>query len=523
MSTQVQKASVPPEWQPRRREQGGLRQVRRDGNNQLTFKGQDKDEVVKRVVRQHPLFLVRPVLPAIGVIIAFFVDSILFIRFPDFRAIWGLIDLVLLICLLVAVGYFLWRDFLIWWVNIDIITNKRIISCRGFLQPQRKIITLDKISQISVHQDTPWSIFLSYGDVHVYLAGGDYDLKNVPRPREIRDALNGIFLDFKSAIAAKPVEKLPTLADPAMAALIGKLGKKENLPTLPNADERYSHLHNPERLRRPLRRFGGPLRIPAEVTYAADEQTVMYVQRSKWLLIVRLAAPGLGVLVAFVLTFVFSAFAIITVSVGLILLIGMGLLTVNYVDDVFILTNKRVIDIERKFIFFYEERIEADYKNIRDIKIKITNIFENMLDVGNLYIETPGNNPDIKMTLVDHPYFIADKINQIKNFAQKLSDAKTKNTRQDELTKWFTSVVSVLEKKMVSQGVPNLRTLDLWSAAERAAEVGMKVVPVGEDDSYPHIQAGKIVSQDPQPGTLMSIDPESGERPQIHVVLSKRG
>jgi hypothetical protein len=520
MSTQAPRTTTVPEaWQPRRREHGGLRQVRRDRDRKLVFKGQDKDEEVKLVVRQHPFFLLRPGLPALGVLLLFLISSALFLRLPQFAPIWGLLDLIMIVLFVIALGYFVWRDFLLWWVNVDIITNKRIISCRGFLQPTRKIITLDKVMQVSIDQDSIWSIFLSYGNVHIYLAGGQHILKNVPRPREVRDAVHGIFQTFK---AAKPPEKLPVLTDPEMSALIEKMGKKEKVPTLPNADERYLHLHKPERLRRPLRRFGGPLRIPAEVTYASDEQTVMYIQRSKYLLIIQLALPSLLLIAALVLTFILSAFAIITILAALVILATMGLITVNHVDDVFILTNKRIIDIERKFIFFYEARIEAEYKNIRDIRIKINNIFQNLLDVGNLYIETPGNNPDINMTLVDHPFFIADKINEIKGFKEKADKAKDKNTRQDELVRWFTNVAAVLEKKMVSRGVPNLQTMDLWTAASMAAEMGMKVIPVGEDDSYPHIPAGCIVAQEPLPGTLMKVDADRAEdRPQIQVVLSK--
>jgi hypothetical protein len=522
MSTQTQalKPKVPEGWRPKRREQGGLRQVRREGDGQYTFKGKEKDEEVKLIVRQHLLFLLRPALPVLLVLLGFVFNSLLITHFHSFYQFWALIFLFLVVALFIALGYFLWKDFLIWWVNIDIITNKRIISCRGFLQPSRKITTLDKIVQVSIDQDSLLSILLAYGNVHIYLVGGQQVLKDVPKPREIRDAVQGIFQEFKAS--RPPAEKPIQLANPEMTALIGKLGKKEAVPTLPNADERYAHRQNLSKLRRPLRRFGGPLRIPAEVTYASDEQTVMYIQRSKWLLISQLMLPGLVLLVALTLTFVLSIYAALMIGIALAALLVMGLITINYVDDVFILTNKRVIDIERKFVIFFEARVEAEYKNIRDTRVKITNIFQNMFDVGSVYVETPGNNPDINMTLIDHPFFIADKINQIKSFSDKVKGAKDKNARQEELAKWFTNVVAVLEKKMVSRGVPNLQTLDLWTATEMAAEAGMKVVPVGEDDSYPQIQPGRIVSQDPIPGTLIAMDPDKAEdTPHIRVTLSK--
>jgi hypothetical protein len=67
--------------------------------------------------------------------------------------------------------------------------------------------------------------------------------------------------------------------------------------------------------------------------------------------------------------------------------------------------------------------------------------------------------------------------------------------------------------------------LDLFTAVERAEKLGMKVVPVGEDSSYPNIAPGHIVSQNPMPGTLVQVatdDPE--QKPplrEIRVILSR--
>ncbi len=514
--------NVPPPlegWQPKRREHGGLLPVRRDKEtNQLTFRGQTPDEVVELVVRQHPLFLIRPALPALGVMILLVVFSTLFIRFSVAPSISVFADSILSLLLVGCLIYFVWKDFAIWWFNIDIITTKRIVSCRGFLTPMRKNISLDKVVQISVDQLTPKNIFLRYGDVHVYQAGGQLVLKNVPNPGKVRDAVQGVFDTFKAA--RPPAEPLPQVLNPQVKAVIDKLGKKEKEPKLPNADDPYEHRRNPAKLRGPLRRFGGPLRLPAEVHYTPDEYTVMYIQRSKWLLALRLSTPAFVLLVDIVLAFILPAFFLLTTIAALVILIIMGLLTVNFVDDVFILTNKRIIDIERKYIFLYEAHFETEYKNIRETKIKMINVFQTFLDVGNVTVETPGAQPDINMTFVDHPFFVIDKINEIKGFKEKLDKAKDVNKRQDELIKWFSNVAVALEKKVASRGVPNLHRMDLWSAAAMAAEMGMKVVPIGEDDSYPQVETGLIVAQNPLPGTLMSV--EEG-RPQIQVTLSKRG
>jgi len=98
---------------------------------------------------------------------------------------------------------------------------------------------------------------------------------------------------------------------------------------------------------------------------------------------------------------------------------------------------------------------------------------------------------------------------------------KNANERKDQLNQWFGTVLATMERNVLGKGVPNLQKLDLFTAAERAREFGMKVIPVGEDASYPNIAPGLIVSQNPMPGTLVESKDSNG-KPEIHVVLSRR-
>jgi hypothetical protein len=269
-----------------------------------------------------------------------------------------------------------------------------------------------------------------------------------------------------------------------------------------------------------LRKFGGPLRIPCDVLYQVDEYTVMYIQRSRWVLAFQLIVPALLLLAcligALIASHLFGVFAIAFI----ILLVISGLIFINYVDDVFILTNKRIIDIDRRYIFFFEEHDETTYDKITKVEVKSPNVLLLALSIGNLDIVTPGNNtPDIHMRHIAHPFFIQDRISEIQAYKQKYEKAKGINDRKDELKDWFSNVLFTLEQKVSGRGVPNLQSLDLWDAIARASEFGMKVIPIGESDSYPHVESGKIVMQIPPPGTLMDVN---AQRPQIQVILSKR-
>lgn len=519
MSSNAPQQAQDDAWRPRR-VHGGFRQLKRGRDKQLHFRGQQPDEVVRRVVRKHPWFLIRPALPFIGSLLLLIIVLGVDVGQTTLRPLFTFLLLIVGALVLITGAYFAYKDLILWWLNVDIITSKRILTWRGFLQQTRQETGLDKVQQVGINQETPLSFLASYGTLHVYLVGGRLDIEDVPRPKVVRDAILGVTEEFKTAKPPKP--KPPKPADPKLEEVLAKLAKEEDVPKLQDADAKYAHRQKPEKRRGPLRTFGGPLRIPCEVHYASDEFTVMYIQRSRFVLAGRLIIPVLLLFVGLVFIIYLPQILLFSVIGVLAVIVVILLLIINYVDDVFILTNKRIIDIERKFVFFYEARNETEYKNIRDIKVKMRNVFEFLLGYGDVFVETPGSSPDISLTHIDHPFFIQDKIYAIKGHKEKVDKIEASNKRKQELNEWFSTVLTVLEKQIVNRGVPNLQKLDLWTATERAEEFGMRVVPIGEDASFPQIEAGRIVRQDPPAGVVVQIDPDTGERPEIRVVLSKR-
>jgi len=78
-------------------------------------------------------------------------------------------------------------------------------------------------------------------------------------------------------------------------------------------------------------------------------------------------------------------------------------------NDEFILTNQRVIRIERVFIFS-ENRREAQLGMIQNVAVKIPNLIANLFSVGNLIVETAGFEGRIDFDYIGDPKSIQQSI-----------------------------------------------------------------------------------------------------------------
>lgn len=519
-----------------KRKRFSLNQTLHDKDYEWYFPSRQKDEKVFLVVRKHWWFLVQPALPFIGSIALLFIALWASTILGGDPMLWVVVHVVI-IALIIGTGiWFAYKDLVVWWSESYIITDKRIVHTSGLLHPALKDIGMDKVQQVGINLKDMKGLFLRYGTLHLYLAGGDFEMTEVPNPRHVRDVITGISEGIKSKKA--PEAPLPTPQDTTMASVLKDLSQGKDPPKLENADEAYPPSNDPEHMRGPRRPFGF-FRQRSGIHYTSGEYTVKYIQRSRYVLwrnlslpaILLLAVLGVAVgvpsmnpasnmLVAFQYWWIFMAIIV------LILAGWMALLYLDYSDDVYILSNRRIIYIDRNYFNLarltqpglpLESLLEVEYKNIKDKRVQVPNVLQYFLHIGNVYVETPGKNPNIIFQTVDRPFEVLDDINRITGHKAKEDQVKKDNDEKKNLYRWFSSVVVALEQRAIEKGAPNLCNKDVISAIAEARALGLEVTIRGEEEmSDPNVQPGHVIHQNPPPGTLMK------QGTHIEVVLSKK-
>lgn len=143
-----------------------------------------------------------------------------------------------------------------------------------------------------------------------------------------------------------------------------------------------------------------------------DETTVVSQHRHNIILVRSIAAPSL-VLLAIVLGFGYlyaqpdralTRFQILTLAYDLALIpLSLTLyLTIDHLDDIYIVTDKRVVRREQT-PFGKETRIEAPLRAIQNIQESRTGVLASLYDFGDLLIETAGERGHIAFRDIPNP------------------------------------------------------------------------------------------------------------------------
>ncbi len=152
----------------------------------ISFKNQEKDEVIILFVRKHFFTNLNWILISVAVFFVPFLLSIANLEFVEFPQRYFFIS-TLFYYLLLATYVFV--NFITWFYNISFVTNRRIVDVdfSGIIYKNVAATKISQIEDVNYDQTGVFATFFNYGDVLVQTAGEqkNFDFQAAPKPGEI--------------------------------------------------------------------------------------------------------------------------------------------------------------------------------------------------------------------------------------------------------------------------------------------------------------------------------------------------
>jgi hypothetical protein len=99
----------------------------------------------------------------------------------------------------------------------------------------------------------------------------------------------------------------------------------------------------------------------------------------------------------------------------------------DYYLDMWILTNKRLVDIEQ-ISLFHREVSSLRLEKIQDVKVHIQGFLDTMLKMGTVYVQTAGVEQEFRIPFADNPLLIKQII--MKAYTETAEKIKTVRIEQ---------------------------------------------------------------------------------------------
>jgi len=321
-----------------------------------------------------------------------------------------------------------------------IVTSKRVLHEERIplIREARTEAPLRTIQNIHQTRQGIWAQIYNYGDLIIETAGerGHVVFRQIPDPISVQ---NEIFEQIRRVRAGARAEERTAIRE-ALERQFGlhTPGKQAMQP----ADEKRSHawVQAPSWVRtlfRLFRYFLPPLRYE-------EGDTITW--RKHWIALLRpISIPSLLITIAatvavYLLITQPSSWAqiILGYGVSMIFLLPWWLWRFDdWQNDIYQVTNTRIIDVERQPFFLREDRREASLGVIQNINLEVPGIMGKILNYGSVTIETAGVGP-FTFEMVKDPRSVQAEIFRRMDVFQRLLQQQSAEQRRSELLDWFT-------------------------------------------------------------------------------------
>ena len=386
------------------------------------FPGRQSDEVVVAATKRHVLAFIATLHWPLGLLIIpvlfLIAASLLEIPFPTLLngplGLLAILPFVILAFLVTLYNYVDWRN------DDFIVTTKRVIHIERilFYGEQRHEAPLTRIQDVTIFADF-FDQFFDADDIQIKTAGaGVIQIKSIRQANYIRQVIFQEQERAKARVAAANI-----------AAVRQNIARRLNWEDV--LEKHVMEVAEPEGTiikRTETRHYPAFIDyfLPRvkEVNQTKDGAVIIW-RKHYYVLLTHITLPLLTLLTlfylltaSFLIWFPFSGF----LAVSLFIKIGLGLAIMaalvwylweydGWRKDFYMVTNSRIIDVEGSpFGLQGEKRTESTFENIQNTFYDIPNFLSNLLNMGNVVVETAGKQSTFTFRQVFNPSEIQEEI-----------------------------------------------------------------------------------------------------------------
>jgi CRP-like cAMP-binding protein len=173
------------------------------------------------------------------------------------------------------------------------------------------------------------------------------------------------------------------------------------------------------------------------------------IWRKHWLILLAKIIGPLAILIAIILMVlgqrllpddlqaIVVPFDIVLAFVGLVLLAIIAWYVADWRNDTYEIDNKQIADVEKKPLFFSEQRRTALLGEIEHIEVRIPSPIHFLFNFGNVRLQTAANQGEFSFDWVPNPRGVSEEIRRRIEVYRHQQEATRARQRAQELPDWF--------------------------------------------------------------------------------------
>ncbi len=169
----------------------------------VKFESQESNEKVYYILRKHPITMIPEVFVSIALLIMPLATILIFKDIHSLlqQYIPDSLEIIVILLWYSFVFFLTFEAFLLWFFNVYIITDKRVIDVdfHGLWRKRVSETSLDNVEDATYETNQFLHVIFDYGDINIQTAAEkrEFEFHGIPKPGEVHDILTNLVHEYK--------------------------------------------------------------------------------------------------------------------------------------------------------------------------------------------------------------------------------------------------------------------------------------------------------------------------------------